>query len=161
TRNRRTPNETFLEILLFADRDTLDAMQLVGRFLFEMIRDREDKELALRSISRVNTGKCFRSWIVRSSWERHWRPMVENGSGLNTGKRFYASTINQLLRYLRLAGSCEFVCIDLQWDDAVSVKHRGAAYRALFGELVVPTMFVNVLTVCIDSRSAAEALRQL
>ncbi|KAH7702827.1 hypothetical protein AAVH_30013 [Aphelenchoides avenae] len=85
--------------------------------------------------------------------------MIENARGLNTGKRFSPATIGQLVPYLRLA-YCESVCIDLQWTDAVSPKRRGAAYRALFDDLVLPSTSVNVLTVCVDSRSATEAVRQ-
>ncbi|KAH7691257.1 hypothetical protein AAVH_40231, partial [Aphelenchoides avenae] len=55
---RSTPIETFVQILLYTDRDTLDAMQLVCHFMLEFIRDREAKELPLRSISQVNIGKC-------------------------------------------------------------------------------------------------------
>lgn len=43
-------------MVLFADRDTLDAMQLVCSFLLKFIRERELTQLALRSIWRVDIG---------------------------------------------------------------------------------------------------------
>ncbi|KAH7713298.1 hypothetical protein AAVH_19355 [Aphelenchoides avenae] len=55
-----TPNETFVDILLFMDRDTLEAMQLACRFLLEFVRDREVKELPLRSISQVDLVEFYR-----------------------------------------------------------------------------------------------------
>lgn len=89
--------------------------------------------------------------------------MIENAPGLNTGKRFSPAAIGQLAPYLHHAYCIESLCIDLQWTNALCVKHRGAAYRALFSELAVlmPSIVVNILKVCVDSRSAAETIRQL
>ncbi|KAH7697193.1 hypothetical protein AAVH_35725, partial [Aphelenchoides avenae] len=55
---RSWPAETFLEVVLFADRDTLDAVQLVCGFLLNFIRERELKQLALRDIPDVDINVC-------------------------------------------------------------------------------------------------------
>ncbi|KAH7704632.1 hypothetical protein AAVH_28178, partial [Aphelenchoides avenae] len=52
------PTETFAEVVLFTDRDTLDAMQLVCSFLLNFIRERELMQLALRAISTVKIGRA-------------------------------------------------------------------------------------------------------
>ncbi|KAH7714622.1 hypothetical protein AAVH_18014 [Aphelenchoides avenae] len=54
---RSLPAETFVEVVLFADRDTLDAMQLVCSFLLNFIKERELMQLALRAIPKVYIGR--------------------------------------------------------------------------------------------------------
>ncbi|KAH7725612.1 hypothetical protein AAVH_06792 [Aphelenchoides avenae] len=160
TRNRpcsRTTNDIFVEILLLADRDALDALQLVCRFLLEFIRDREAIELPLRSITRVQIGKSFINY---------WLPFVEvvrevaRDRDLNHedwGQNGPSpKTVSQLVAYLRLA-YCDSVCVDLRWGDDRSRKHRAAARDAIFGDLVVSNAFVNVLTVCVDVDSVFDA----
>ncbi|KAH7703142.1 hypothetical protein AAVH_29694 [Aphelenchoides avenae] len=56
-------------------------------------------------------------------------------------------TVNQLVPYLR-AAYCESVNIDLRWIQAMEREHHRAASGAVFGDLIVPKTFVNVLTVC-------------
>lgn len=46
-----------MEVVLFADRDTLDTMQLVCSYFLTLIRELELTQLALRAISRVEIGK--------------------------------------------------------------------------------------------------------
>ncbi|KAH7725613.1 hypothetical protein AAVH_06793 [Aphelenchoides avenae] len=153
----RIPTETFIEIVLFVDRDVLDALQLVCRFLFKFIEDRGAEQLPLRSIARVQIGKSFR---------RYWLPFVEVVREVARDRELNREdlgqngpspkTVGQLVSYLRLT-YCESVCVDLRWRDYRNTKHRTAAHHAIFGDLVVSNAFVNVLTVCVDERSEFDA----
>ncbi|KAH7715344.1 hypothetical protein AAVH_17277 [Aphelenchoides avenae] len=140
-------------------------MQLVCRFLVEFIRDREAKELPLRSISQVEIGQYH-----RGNWKDYWLPIVEVGRdpakvpdvirGLAAEAPKEGGplpvTVSQLVPYLRLS-YCVSVCIDLRWDRCLDSKHRGAARGAIFGDLVVSHTFVGELTVCVDKASVFDA----
>ncbi|KAH7729964.1 hypothetical protein AAVH_02450 [Aphelenchoides avenae] len=153
------PNDSLLEIVLFADRDTLDAMQLVGRFLFKFIQDHEAKKLSLRSISRVRIGKFFWSWTKDRSKD-YWLPIVKVVRDSNADMELRPDTVSQLVPYLRLA-YCESLYVDLRWARPVLREHRQAGYGAFFGDLLVPTTVFNELKVCIEHDGTLLALRTI
>ncbi|KAH7713419.1 hypothetical protein AAVH_19215 [Aphelenchoides avenae] len=165
TRNRpcrSAPNETLVEILLFADRDTLDSMQLVCHFMLNFIRDREAGELPLRSFSEVNIGKFRRPQFASNQWKDYCLPFgVLTVS--ETGKELFSDAVSELVPYLRLA-YCVEINVDIRWTCSEPDERRGAGYgllRSIFDDLVVPNTFVNVVTVYVDEQSAIFALRSV
>ncbi|KAH7718790.1 hypothetical protein AAVH_13767 [Aphelenchoides avenae] len=117
--------KTFLEVVLFADRDTLDAMQLVCSFLLKFIRERELTQLTLRPISRVNIGE----YILEISGGGYdgWLPTVKMEYSRGAGKEVAPKTVHQLTCCLHMA-FCE-------------------SQRLVFDDLVAPSTFVGTLDV--------------
>ncbi|KAH7713017.1 hypothetical protein AAVH_19626 [Aphelenchoides avenae] len=134
------PTETFVEVVLFADRDTLDTMQLVCGFLLSLIRERELTQLALRAISKVVVG----------SWDNYhgqngWLPFVEMVRGHDAGKELVPKSVHHLASCLRVA-FCESVLIEL-----IGGPEEGDAFNALcdmlFHDLFASSTFVGTLTI--------------
>ncbi|KAH7691290.1 hypothetical protein AAVH_40196, partial [Aphelenchoides avenae] len=147
-----TPDETLVDILLFADRDALDAMQLACLFLRDFIRDREAKVLPLRFIRKVKIGTFNRpASLLRDDWNEHWLPASAVVGDWVTFDRSWGS-VSQAVPYLRLA-YCECFCIDLRLTRCVRPQLRGITYDAVFDDLVVPTTHIDVLKVLLDEGS--------
>ncbi|KAH7713014.1 hypothetical protein AAVH_19623 [Aphelenchoides avenae] len=130
--------EIFVEVVLFADRDTLDAMQLVSSFLLNFIRERELTQLALRDISSVKVGK----FIMSDDYEG-WLPCVE----IAPGPKLLPKTVNQLALCIRMA-FCQSFCID--FDGApmfLESPSFGDIYGMIWDDLFAPDTFVGNLTI--------------
>ncbi|KAH7687859.1 hypothetical protein AAVH_40588, partial [Aphelenchoides avenae] len=132
----------------------LDAMQLACHFLLQFIQNREARELPLRSISKVNIGKCSRPKLD-DDWTEHWLPVAAVFRGSNFEM---PDTVNRLVPYLRLA-YCQSIGVDLRLTRSVRKELHEASYGAVFGDLILPNTSVDVLKVYVDEGSAAFAPR--
>ncbi|KAH7704425.1 hypothetical protein AAVH_28389 [Aphelenchoides avenae] len=149
------PNETIVEIVLFADRDALDAWQLVCLFVRDFIHNREANELPLRPVAQVRIGKFSRPKPGHDYWPQHWLPAVAVARGSDFE---VPDSVNRLVPYLRLA-YCQSVYVDLRLTRCVREQLREAAYGAIFGDLILPNTSVELLEIYVDDGSAIVAHR--
>ncbi|KAH7710881.1 hypothetical protein AAVH_21835, partial [Aphelenchoides avenae] len=156
THNRPLPAESFVEVVLFADRDTLDAMQLTCSVLFNIIKERELKKLALRTISEVVIGRHF--WQY-SDELNYWLPSAEIVYGHGDGQMSVPKTVHQLTSFLRVA-FCESVCIDFM--GAPGAGRNGVLVNVcgmVFDETLAPSTFAGMLHVRVSRCSVELAAR--
>ncbi|KAH7716851.1 hypothetical protein AAVH_15738 [Aphelenchoides avenae] len=148
---RSLPAESFLEVVLFADRDTLDAMQLVCTFLLKFIRERELTQLALRAIHHVIIGKRQTS---NDNYEG-WLPTIDVYRG--RGKELAAKTVHHLASCLRMA-FCASVRLTV---DAVADTDSAfdAVWSMVFEDLVAPSTLVCTLDIDLPLCRVELALR--
>ncbi|KAH7722285.1 hypothetical protein AAVH_10142 [Aphelenchoides avenae] len=139
-------DDSIIELILFMDRDTLDSMQLVCRFVRDSIAtlDRRTAKLALRLIRRVQVGDVMRVGT----------PVVElmrDEGQPDTLLRY----IDNMGPYLRHA-YCSSVMIDLQLLPHASGNNADFFYRRFFDGLKAEETPVNSL--CLNTRKLASGL---
>ncbi|KAH7710168.1 hypothetical protein AAVH_22533 [Aphelenchoides avenae] len=150
------PAETFLEVVLFADRDTLDTMQLVCSFLLKVIRERELTQLALRAISRVRIGGTH-NYAVYGADVEGWLPSIEMDYNRGAGKKLAPKTIHQLTSCLRMA-FCKSVYINVGTIDERNFVFTDA-WAMVFDDLVAPSTVVDTLSISLPRCDVELALR--
>ncbi|KAH7713415.1 hypothetical protein AAVH_19211 [Aphelenchoides avenae] len=154
-RTRRSlPAENFVEVVLFADRDTLDTMQLVCSYFLTLIRELELTQLALRAISRVEIGKFL--WRREDRFDG-WLPIVDVIRRYGAERELVPKTVHQLMPCLRMS-FCRSVCIDL---GGVSYAHAtfSNVCGMVFDDLAAPSTFVGTLDIRLPPRNMELALR--
>ncbi|KAH7725097.1 hypothetical protein AAVH_07375 [Aphelenchoides avenae] len=147
-------------LLAGADRDTLDAMQLVCSFLLKFIRERELTQLALRSIWRVDIGNGHtpvgRTCEPRSNSYEGWLPTI----GMQRYRRaedLAPNTIHSLTSYLRMA-FCDWVYISVDAVADTSFSF-GKVWGMVFDDLAAPSTFVDILNMNLPLCRVELALR--
>ncbi|KAH7719933.1 hypothetical protein AAVH_12576 [Aphelenchoides avenae] len=150
------PEETFLEVMLFADRDTLDTMQFVCSFLLNFIRERELTQLALRAISRVRIGQLH-DYEAFGDIVPGWLPTIEMDYKRGAGKELAPKTIHQLASCLRMS-YCELVYIYVGTIDETNSVFSDA-WAMVFDDLVAPSTFVGTLYISLPRCDVELALR--
>ncbi|KAH7714624.1 hypothetical protein AAVH_18016 [Aphelenchoides avenae] len=155
---RSLPVETFVEVVLFADRDTLDTMQLVCSFLLNFIRERELTQLPLRAIPKVNIGRSFDRY--GGGGGEYWLPVAEKLCDRGAGKELVPKSLQHLVSCLRLA-FCDSLFINLAGAPEVG-EPLSILFGMLFNDLIVGTLtFIKCLCDVNELARGIEAFKSV
>ncbi|KAH7702826.1 hypothetical protein AAVH_30012 [Aphelenchoides avenae] len=154
--------KALLEVVLFADRDTVDAMQDVCSFMHNFISERELTQLALRPISEAEITVCR---DLAKNYYNHfdgWEPIVELVYSHGAGNKISPKTVDELASCLHMA-FCRSVCIDIAGVVGLVNKPyeelTDYACDMVFNDLDAPNTFVGTLTIRIPCCNVEIALR--